>query len=120
MLCAISHTACVLLSRVLSLRFNAAAEKLGQDAAHLEHQLEAVQADVHTNRERSAALARAERRIQEREKWLEGEQKELDQTRERVSGHVSYSIDGGFANLAAQGCASFEERQPLLKQAWKL
>lgn len=42
------------------------------------------QAEVHTNRERAAALLRAERRVQEREKWLEGEQQELDQTRDRV------------------------------------
>lgn len=41
-------------------------------------------AEVHTNRERAAALLRAERRVQEREKWLEGEQQELDQTRDRV------------------------------------
>lgn len=39
---------------------------------------------MHTNRERAAALLRAERRVQEREKWLEGEQQELDQTRDRV------------------------------------
>lgn len=40
---------------------------------------------MHTNRERAATLLRAERRVQEREKWLEGEQQELDQTRDRVS-----------------------------------
>lgn len=40
---------------------------------------------MHTNQERAAALLRAERRVQEREKWLEGEQQELDQTRDRVS-----------------------------------
>lgn len=72
-------------------RFNATAEKLGQDAAHLEQQLEAAQADVHTNRERSKALARAERRVQERERLLEGEQKELDQTREKVRIYILYA-----------------------------
>jgi len=41
-------------------------------------------AEVHTNRERAATLLRAERRVQEREKWLEAEQQELDQTRDRV------------------------------------
>lgn len=44
-----------------------------------------LQAEVHTNRERAATLLRAERRVEEREKWLEGEQQELDQTRDRVS-----------------------------------
>ena len=39
---------------------------------------------MHTNRERAATLLRAERRVQEREKWLEGEQQELEQTRDRV------------------------------------
>lgn len=39
---------------------------------------------MHTNRERAAALLRAELRVQEREKWLEGEQQELEQTRDRV------------------------------------
>ena len=44
-----------------------------------------LKADVDTNRERSAALVRAERRIKEREDWLEGEQKELQSTREKVN-----------------------------------
>lgn len=49
---------------------------------------------MHTNRERAAALLRAERRVQEREKWLEGEQQELEQTRDRVGAlpcHLSRS-----------------------------
>lgn len=47
---------------------------------------------MHTNRERAAALSRAERRVQEREKWLEGEQQELDQTRDRVGFHRILSV----------------------------
>lgn len=47
---------------------------------------------MHTNRERAATLLRAERRVQEREKWLEGEQQELDQTRDRVSEPVSVAV----------------------------
>lgn len=64
---------------------------------------------MHTNRERAATLLRAERRVQEREKWLEDEQQELDQTRDRVSGDfIAY-----FFGVLFRYMCSLERSSPL-------
>lgn len=65
---------------------------------------------MHTNRERAATLLRAERRVQEREKWLEDEQQELDQTRDRVSGDfILHKLE----YLRFRYMCSFERSLPL-------
>lgn len=65
-------------------------------------------AEVHTNRERAATLLRAERRVQEREKWLQGEQQELDQTRDRVSpSHVYLLVGTRYHLFETSGCFNY-------------
>lgn len=53
-----------------------------------------MQGEAEANRRRSATLAQAERRVKERERTLEAEQQELDQTREKVGVACMYDSTG--------------------------